>query len=254
MLEKDVFSTRRLEQLKYNPDLITTERWGNNCFVPLDIPRYDYPELVSWYFERAKPVYKLKSDIANSEYGFSNFDSVDVFIDDKIEDHVWSINPQQEFLSRFPNIVERIYKDFPLKSIRKFILWSSIKPVRFHRDHTKFVDYPGAFRIMLYDNNPIQTLRLAECLPDQYKEREIEEKEVYTFSLPRLPDTNSFAWNNLRVKHGSFFIKNFRKIILILDFYELDIKRYHDLMERSVKKYHEHLMISQKPLSNFVDL
>jgi hypothetical protein len=115
MLEKDVFSARRLDQLKYNPELISTEQWGNNCFVPLDIPRYDYPELVSWYFERAKPVYKLKSDIANADYGMTNFDSVDIFIEDQIQEHIWSINPQQEFLNLFPEIVERIYKDFPFK-------------------------------------------------------------------------------------------------------------------------------------------
>ena len=246
--EKDVFSARRLEQLNYNPELITTEQWGNNCFVPLDIPRYDYPELVSWYFERAKPVYKLKSDIANSDYGMTNFDSIDIFIEDQIQDHIWSINPQQEFLSQFPEIVERIYKDFPFKSIRKFNLWSSIKGVRFHRDHTKFVDYPSSFRIMLYDQNPIPTLQLSECLPDHSHDPRTE------FPVSKIADTNSFVWNNLRVKHGSFFIPNFRKIILILDWYELDVDKYNALMQRSVEKYKNYIMHSKKNLNDFINL
>jgi hypothetical protein len=248
MLEKDLFTSKRLEQLKYNPELLSTECWGKYSCVPLDIPRYNYPELVNWYFDKAKPIFKLKSDIANSEYGMSNFNSVDVFVTDKVEEHIWSINPQQEFLTLFPEVLERILKDFPIKSIRKFVLWSSHKNVRFHRDHTKFVDYPGSFRIMLYDENPIQTLSLDECLPDQ------PSSLLNQFDIPRLADTNSVAWNNLRVKHGSFFLQNFRKIILIIDWYELDVDRYHDLIERSVNKYKNSLMISNKNLNNFVNL
>lgn len=249
MLEKDVFTARRLEQLKYNPDLLSTEQWGKYCYVPLDIPRYDYPDLVNWYFERATPIYKLKSDIANPEYGMTNFDSVDVFVKGKIEDHIWSTNPQQDFLTLFPDVLERIKQDFPFKSIDRLNIWSSNRGVRFHRDHTKFVDYPSSFRIMLYDSNPIETLSLSEQLPDQE-----EEGLFYKFPIPKLSDTNSFVWNNLRTKHGSFFIPTFRKIILIVDKYELDVDRYHDLMERSVKRYQNNLMMSNRPLSDFVDI
>jgi len=247
-LEKDVFTNRRLDQLKENPDLIQTERWGEHCFIPLDIPRYDYPEVATWFFEKAKPIYKLKSDIANPDYGMTNFDSVDIFVTDKIEDHIWSTNPQQDFLKLFPDIVERIMEEFPLRSIRKFVLWSSTKNVRFHRDHTKFVDYPSSFRIMLYDENPIPTLSLEECLPDS------ESTMTNQFSVPKLSDTNSLVWNNLRVKHGSFFLPNFRKIILIIDWYELDVDRYHLLIEKSIEKYKNHLMISKRNIKDFINL
>jgi hypothetical protein len=249
MLEKDLFTSKRLEQLKYNPDLIDVEQWGKYCYVPLDISRYNYPEVVSWYFNKAKTIHKLKSDIANPEYGMTNFDSVDVFLKNKVEEHIWSTNPQQDFLKLFPNIIDRIYEDFPVKSIGTLRFWSSHRAVRFHRDHTTFVDYPSSFRIMLYDTNPIQTLSLTEKLPDTP-----DEDLFFKFSIPRLFDTNSFSWNNLRTKHGSFFIQDCRKIILIIDRYELDVKRYHDLMERSVKKYHDHLMISQRNLTDFVNL
>jgi hypothetical protein len=249
MLEKDVFTDRRLDQLKYNPELIDIERWGKYCYVPLDIPRYDYPELVTWYFDRAKTIYKLKSDIANPDYGMTNFDSVDVFVKGKIEDHIWSTNPQQDFLTLFPDVLERMYKDFPFKSIDRLNIWSSHRGVRYHRDHTKFIDYPSSFRIMLHDTNPIQTLNLGEVLPD-----EPEDSSFSKFFIPRLSDTNSFAWNNLRTKHGSFFIPPHRKIILIVDKYELDVDRFHDLMERSVKKYQDNLMISKRLLSDFVNI
>jgi hypothetical protein len=248
-LEKDFFTNKRLEQLKYNPELLDTEQWGKYCCVPLDIPRYDYPEFVKWYFERAKTIYKLKSDVANSQYGMSNFDAVDVFLTSKIEDHIWTVNPQQDFLTLFPEILERIYQDFPVKSIGRLSFWSSHRGVRFHRDHTKFIDYPSSFRIMLYDTNPVQTLKLAECLPDHP-----EDEELIKIPIPRLAETNSVAWNNLRTKHGSFFIEPFRKIIIIIDRYELDVERYHDLMERSVKKYNEHLLISDRKLNDFIHI
>jgi hypothetical protein len=249
MLEKDIFTDRRLDQLKCNPELLSTEKWGKYCCVPLDIPRYEYPELVKWYFEKAKPIYKLKSDIANPEYGMTNFDSVDVFVTGKIENHIWTVNPQQDFLKLFPEVLERILKDFPFKSVDRINLWSSHKGVRFHRDHTKFIDYPSSFRIMLYDTNPVQTLGLAERLPDQP-----DTDSFLKFPVPRIADTNSVVWNNLRIKHGSFFIQSFRKIILIIDKYELDVDRYHDLMERSINKYQKELIISNNSLTDFVNI
>jgi hypothetical protein len=102
---------------------------------------------------------------------------------------------------------------------------------------------------MLYDTNPVQTLKLAECLPDHP-----EDAELLKIPIPRLAETNSVVWNNLRTKHGSFFVEPFRKIILIIDRYELDVERYHELMERSVEKYNNHLMISDRNLNDFIHI
>jgi hypothetical protein len=248
-VEKDFFTSKRSEQLKHNPELIETEKWGQYCCVPLDIPRYEYPEIVEWYFERATPIHKLKPDIASPGYGVNTFDSVDIFLNSDIENHIWSINPQQEFLTLFPNILDRILQDFPIKTVDRLSFWSSRQKVKYHRDHTKFIDYPSSFRILLYDANPIQTLKLTECLPDQ-KVLPTSSK----FPIPRLADTNSVVWNNLRTQHGSTFIPSFRKIILILDRYTLDVERYHELMERSVKKYNDHLMISDRNLNDFIHI
>jgi hypothetical protein len=101
---------------------------------------------------------------------------------------------------------------------------------------------------MLYDQNIAKTLSLSECLPDQ------EHDPTTEFPIPKILDTNAFAWNNLRVKHGSFFIPNIRKIILILDWYELDVDKYNKLMQRSVEKYKNYIMRSKQNLNNFVNL
>jgi hypothetical protein len=246
ILEKDLFTKSRLDQLKYNPDLLSTEQWGKYCCVPLDIPRYDYPELVDWYFTLAKPISKLKPDVANQSYGVSSFDSVDVFVRGKIQNSVWSVNPQHDFLTLFPQVVERLYKDFPFKNINRLNIWSSNRRISYHRDQTEFVDYPGSFRIMLHDNNPVQTLNLGEVLPDASANEAFRK-----FFIPRLSDTNSFVWNNLRTKHGSFFLPSFRKILLIIK-YDLDVEKYHELMERSVNKYRDNILISKKMLGDFV--
>jgi hypothetical protein len=101
---------------------------------------------------------------------------------------------------------------------------------------------------MLYDQNIAKTLSLSECLPDH------EYDPTITFPIPKILDTNSFAWNNLRVKHGSFFIPDVRKVILILDWYELDVDKYHELMQRSVDKYNNYIMHSKKNLNDFINL
>jgi hypothetical protein len=101
---------------------------------------------------------------------------------------------------------------------------------------------------MLYDTNLISTLRLIPSLPDTPNEF------AGIFPIKLIPETNSFVWNNLRTKHGSIYIPPFKKIVIILDRYDLDIDRYNDLMARSVKKFKSQAMISKHSLNSFVSL
>lgn len=248
MLEREFFTQKRKEFLDENPRAHELEQWGKYCYVPLDIPRYDFPELVKWFWKVCKPTYKQSPDVANSNYGFSSFDAVDIMPAGEEQSDVWSLNSQPDFLTLFPDILKRIENDFPFKNIKRIRLWSSIGLVPPHRDHTKFVDYPSSFRISLYDENSRSTLWLKDCLP--------EEKIIspFEFNLPNLDSTNSFVWNNLRTKHSSVFVRGKRKIIIILDRHELDIDRYHDLMERSILKYEKFCMRSTRSISEYINL
>jgi len=224
------------------------EKWGDYCFVPLDIPRFHNPEFVKWFFEKALPVKQLRSVNGFTNYGDSSFDSVDVDINQGVGSGMWEENIQPDFLTLFPDIYNDIMKYFPFQNLEKITCWSSNKAVSWHRDHGRWTDNPSSFRIIIHDENPSQTLYVAEHRPDT--KLDISNK----FLIPRLDETNSFVWNNLRLQHGSEFIPGHRKILLILARYTLDTYRYHDLMERSVKKYKDNILLSNYKISDFVNI
>jgi hypothetical protein len=225
--------------LQQHPERIELEKWSKYCYVPLDLPKYDYPDINQWIIENSAPSKKLSADIATPKSGNIVFDAVDVYPKGNIHiPDMWSTNPKQEFLELFPFFLERIMDEFPFKTLPNLKFWSSNKYVHFHRDHAEFTDHPTSFRIMLFDDNPTQTLKLVEALPDS------ESDYNTTFILPRLPETNSFVWNNLRTKHGSVYNPQYRKLLLILKDVNIDIKKYNELMERSISKYKDSTMIS----------
>lgn len=249
MVKKSYLAEQRLMQLEKEPYLKDLERWGKYCYVPLDIPKIEYPEVVEWFFSRCKPTSKIRADVAGETYGDTEnlFNTVDVsFTDREYAFQIWKLNLQNDFIDSFPYVYERIMDEFPFKSIENFRFWSSQAGIRFHRDQTRFVDFPGAFRINLEDTNFVSTLKLIESVPDH------DPSMSPRFTLPKIESTNSFVWNNLRTEHGSLHNKKFHKILLIIDNYELDIDRYHALIERSINKYSEHLMISNRKLEEFI--
>jgi len=248
MKEKDFFTQQRKENLDNCPDLSQTEKWGNYCLVPLDIPRFENPRLVDWFFQNSAATYKISPDVANSRTGVTAFDAIDVLpTNDTSQDDIWTLNVRQDFMTEFKDVYDQIMTVFPFRSISRIRLWSSTKNVMFHRDHTKFVDFPGAFRILLYDENPRQTLSLIQSLPDH------SDNLTEKFPIPRLESTNCYAWNNLRTKHGSVYVSGFRKIIIILDRYDLDINKYQDLMIRSEERFKENIMISKYGFGDFIN-
>lgn len=247
MIERKFFTDRRKENLEVCPDLLETEKWGNHCLVPLDIPRLVFPNLIDWFFQNSAPTYKIAKDIANNYTGSTAFDAIDVLPTNEDEQaDIWTLNIRQDFMIDFKKEYDQIMSYFPFKSISRIRFWSSTKNIMFHRDHTKFVDFPGAFRIILYDENPVQTLNLIHSLPDEPDEMST------SFSIPRLETTNSYAWNNLRTKHGSIFVPGYRKIIIILDRYDIDIDRYEDLLIRSIDRYQNDCLISSRQKNEYL--
>jgi hypothetical protein len=250
-IEKDFFTKRRLEQLAVWPDLRSIEELGKYCYIPLDIPKIESPQLVKWFFEECKPTYRLQPDIASPSKGGTNFDTIDILpTGESVDKHTdaWSLNLRNDFLDLFPDVFDQIMEYFPFKKLTRLRMWSSNKKVTYHRDHTIFVDYPSSFRIMLFDENPIQTLKIYPSLPGESIESN------HKFILPRFENTNSFVWNNLRVKHGSNFDPIYRKILFILDRYELDIDRYKQLIKQSLDKYQNHSLVDVNPLSSYIHI
>jgi len=247
-MEKKFFSEMRKKQLIDFPNLSSLEQWGNYCLIPLDIQRFEYPDLVEWFFQKALPTYRTKSDSFYRTTGQTQFDAVDVIPDNSYQEDNYAINLRQDFMTDFKYVYDRIMECFPFTSLSRIRMWSSTKDIPYHNDYNKFIDFPNAFRIMLYDENHSQTLSLIPSLPD--RDIDINKK----FFIPRLSSTNSYVWNNLRIKHGSKFFQGKRKIVMILDRYDLDIDRYNTLIKNSVDKYQAECLMSNESIEKFVDI
>lgn len=253
-------------QLQAWPHLKELERrWSRYSWLPLDLPRFDYPDASEWIYQNCKPIVKLRPDISNPAYGDASrhvFNAVDVLTGDKKDienirrNTTFSLNRHQEFIDLFPELYERILFEFPVKKIKRIMFWSSVYEIPFHRDETEFIDSPCSFRIMLDDTNPSSTLRLLDAPVSLNNPRpfHLAKATEGVFSVPRIDTTNTMAWNNFRVLHGSVFQEGYRKIIMIIEsgVGNIDVQRYHKLMERSVKKYEQHAMISNRPQSDYI--
>lgn len=252
MLEKEFFTKRRNEQLSVWPHHREIEVWGKYCYTPLDIPRIESPEVVEWFNNKKKTIFKNVKDVASANTNISNYEAVTILPSGSLEYHKstssWDLNVHNEFLTLFSDFYEQIMEYFPFKSLSRIGMWSSFANVPYHRDQVRFTDNPSTFRLMLHDENPKQTLSVVDVLPDE----EIDPKNI--FQIPDLVDTNSFAWNNLRIKHGSTYDRRYRKILFLFERYELDVDRYNNLMARSVEKYRNQTLISKHSISDYVNL
>jgi hypothetical protein len=212
-------------------------------YLPLDIPsiKPNDPELfLSWFLERAKTVNKVRADVAGDAYK-ADRTFLSVNSPNQLDD-IWEQN-KHDVLTEFPEIAEGI-KALPFDGEPEFSLWSSERPVGLHRDQSPWEDMPSSFRIMLYDNNPRETLFIRQCVPGASN------------SNPILPlartDTNVFGWNNVRAKHGSSYHDDHIKILMIFTRATMNLEKCEDLLERSVQKYGNLAHLSKKALPEFI--
>jgi len=266
MKEKFYMSTARNNQLnviRYPGDnlplkklleykLEAEKRFGDCLFVPLDIPLIKDDLFVEWYWENAKIINKVRPDIASPHTGLNSYISVDIAEEGSwvlSHEQTWSTNFRTDFSKLFPKLVEQFYEYFPMKKIDSYVIWSSTKSIGAHRDPTIFLDLPSSFRIMLHDENPLPTLYVEEYKADT--NFPVPDTKKY---VPKLENTNSFVWNNLRTKHGSDHTMGQRKILLIFKYFLIDWEKYYSLLDRSIVKYSDHYLKSNNTLDNFINL
>lgn len=228
-------------------ELIELEKeFGKYCFLPLAIPKIQDDNFVSWFHDHKKAITKIKPDVADTVVGYTRFNSVNVCLDDRYipKDPIWSDNQYPAFKKDFPLLYQQMMDLLPLKYNPRFSFWNSTGEITPHRDHSFMVDTPNSFRVMIQDENLKDTLYV-------YEDCETQGPKKY---VPSLQNTNSFVWNNLRVKHGSDYYPGYSKILLILNTFIPDYKKYSDLLRRSASLYSEHTLVSEKNISNFVNL
>jgi hypothetical protein len=218
------------------------ERYGKYLYIPFDVEPIrpdNLDHFVQWYFERATHVNKLKADVAS---GTTN-DNIPTFKSITSPDHIdglWESNPQDMY-AEFPELKEQIMQ-LPYEAPPKYFVWSSEAGILLHRDEGPWCDLPASFRIMMYDENPRQTLYLNEVTTSQGQ-------AAFSRFLGNEP---VFGWNNLRTKHGSAKIGNNRKILWIPTPRYFDLVKFEALTEKSLTKFGNKAMLSKLTKADFL--
>ena len=246
-------STVRHEQLttfcSHNIDQMKAleQKFGKYLFVPLALPMFEFPEkehFFHWWNTHAIRPQKTVSEHLSPETGYSSAESVDLI--EKVK-HYWTPNMQTDsFIKEFPKLWQQFNDLLPIDNILPLHLWSSYKPFTEHRDPGEVIDMPISFRIKLYDENPEETLYFFDnpTQPHVYGEDTI---------VPTAPNTNSWVWNNLRIKHGSVYNSEYKKILVIATGV-INAERYEELMDTSISTYKDRCVLSKYSLENYVDV
>lgn len=240
IFERPALDIPKLEKLE--------KKFGKYMYVPLDVPPIrplDPEAFRTWYFENAKQIRKIKADVAGStQYDGPTFYSIDSPYHRR-GGTIWERNPV-DMLARFPEIGIGL-KELPFDSSPDYMLWSSMRMVRPHRDEGPWFDLPCSFRVVLYDSNPAPTLFLQEDMPGA-KSHPAWRKLQYS------PESNVFAWNNLRTKHGSTHNPENTKVLMILGQGYFNLDKYEALVERSIERFKDCLLVSKYDTTDFVEV
>jgi hypothetical protein len=224
------------------------KKYGKYLYVPLALPVFEMPEkdhFFSWWKERSIVPSKIGDSHVSPGTGYASAESVDLIDTSGIS--FWTANKQTDsFIKEFPILWQQFNDLLPMSNIIALRLWSSFIPFTEHRDHGELIDIPMSFRIKLYDENPEETLYFLENTTMPYEHG----KDTQISSVP---GTNSWAWNNLRVKHGSVYNPGYKKF-LVISTGIVNPKKYETLMDKSIDLYKDYCVVSENSLGNYVNV
>lgn len=231
-----------------NPKFLELERkFGKYLLVPLALPVFELPDtekFLAWWNKHCTVPTKMQGDVTMKEYGMNPFEAVDLLHTIGSD---WGLNLQTEsFKSEFPKLYQQFFDQLPCSKILNITMWSSIKRLPEHRDSSEYIDIPAAFRIKLYDENPEETLF---CFDNPLNPYSIGETKM----LPRLPNTNTYVWNNLRVQHGSTYDPKYKKILAVVIGVP-DPDKYEAILTNSINMYGPHCLVSNNSIENYINV
>jgi len=222
------------------------QQFGKYIYVPLALPVFELPDkehFMSWWDRHAIKPQKKVSEFLAPEIDYVSAEAINLIEKHK---HLWTPNLQTDnFIKEFPRLWQQFHDLLPIDII-SLKMWSSFIPFKEHRDPGELIDIPMSFRIMLFDENPEQTLFILDNPTKPYYCGE-------DIQIPRVPNTNSWAWNNLRVKHGSVYTPGYKKV-LVLTTGIVNVKSYEKLMNKSINIYKDYCITSKYSLENYVDV
>ena len=217
--------------------------YGDYLFVPLDIPiiqANDQQAFLDFFHKNADYTRRVKEEVGGPPTAVTkNYNPTFKTIDSHpTGNSAWLKNYVADLFYNFSEIFEQIYEYYPIDpDTLNFALWSSQLAVHPHRDEISMIDMPINFRLKLFDSNPCETLKLH--LSPIEKPMPVA---AYIFKMPK--DTNSWVWNNLRLKHSSIKMTGYEKILMIFyTNYSLNMNKFVDILDRSISKYKDALII-----------
>lgn len=223
------------------------KKFGKYIYVPLALPVFEIPDkdhFLNWWSKNSIRPNKTVSEDLSPETNFTSAEAVNLI--QKVKFY-WDPNVQTDnFKKEFPHLWQQFHDLLPFDEILSLTLWSSFKEFKEHRDPGELLDIPMSVRIMLYDENPEETLYLYDNPTRPYECGPI-------IQLPRAPGTNTRAWNNLRVKHGSIYNPAYKKIMGITTGL-VSIQRYEKLMNDSINIYKDQCIVSNYSIENYVNI
>lgn len=206
------------------------QEFGKYLLVPLDLPNFIPANLAPWFYENAELICKKDTALDGQASDIPIYYAVDVVYDDvKNVNSAMQLQVNEDFKSVFPDFKSLLEETLPISNLKHVKFWSSVREIPLHRDSAAIFDFPLGFRTYVDNTNINETLYVREAPFD-----EAPKERIY---IPRHANASSFVWNNLRVKHGSDYFPEHRKMLMIVNRFELDVQRYRDIMRRSIERF-----------------
>lgn len=157
----------------------------------------------------------------------------------------------------FPELISLMKEHLPYvdNNQLEFFFVSSNCDILSHRDLGEWgFDAPTNLRVLFYDNNPEPNFYLIENRENKDRGDLLPTRiPAQAFAVPRLAETNTFTWNNLRAEHGSVKSENYTKILGYYGFSnQVDWHRYNQLLERSINRFQSQCWLSERTLDWFI--
>lgn len=251
----------------WNTDINTIlkyeEKFHRIQYIPLDSALDSIPEeFANFFFE-------------NSTVNSSHFEDYDKLYYGMYKKHTTDFNtkhsiPNKE-LSSFDlhdihtEMMKSITEGLPFDKINSYTILSNNKPVPKHRDYYYYLSLPISFRVVLYNENTVNTQTFYDYIPTNEK---LEKDKFIDFDSEvwdngytgrtAVYDWNSspfFTYNNLTIKHGADKIADKRKIVMVVKMTNvINWDKFDDLIQRSAKRFKNDGFFTDKPLEEYVDL
>ena len=222
-------------------------KYSSIAYTPLDIPQIR-PD--SW--DQFWRIWHAEKDFLERQYsdrnntGNRHWLGMEIWGDPKAEARAWAMPYSQRMRDANPCMIELIKEHMPFKQISTVRLWNSIEEIWPHREgNPREHLHPMEIRAMIVDSNPVPTFYLTPVQnrihADHETSRYLAREEGERLYMDPTSENNAFVFNCETCYHGSDYDPLFSKILMVING-AMDLRRYDELMSRSIKKFENQII------------